>query len=155
MIRDVLRTIGFGCILAGAIVYFTTDSKEPVNAEVPQLQDEMSKLKSELAKTKEELAIAQTASSTEKPTKKTVPEVAETTDDEEVDRTKPILIIEDGSNSTFVATSLESLGIIQDAAAFDTYLTDNDLSGKIQIGEHHLDSSMDFETIAKKITSRK
>jgi len=155
MIRDVLRTIGFGCILAGAIIYFTSDSKEPVNAEVPQLQDELSKLKSELAKTKEELAIAQTASSTEKSTEKPVPETVETTAVEDIDRTKPILIIENGSNSTFVAASLESLGIIQDAAAFDTYLTDNGLSGKIQIGEYQLDSSMDFETIAKKITTRK
>lgn len=153
MMRDVLRTIGFGCILAGGIVYFTTDSKEPVNAEVPQLQDEVSKLKSKLAKTKEELAIAQTASSTEKSTEKTVPEIVETTDDKDV--TTSILIIENGSNSTLVATSLESLGIIEDAAAFNAYLTDNDLSGKIQIGEHRLDSSMDFETIAQKITTRK
>lgn len=149
MMRDVLRTIGFGCILAGAIVYFTTDSKVPVNAELPQSQDELSRLKSELAKTKEELAIAQTASSAEE----TVPEVVETTDD--ANETKSILIIENGSNSTFVSASLESLGIIQDAAEFDTYLTDNDLSGKIQIGEHHLASSMDFETIAQKITTRK
>ncbi len=152
MMRDVLRTIGFGCILAGAIVYFTTDSKEPTNAEEPQLQKEVSKLKSELAKTKEELAIAQTASSTDKSTEQTVPEVVETTDEEDA---VGILIIENGSNSTFVAASLESIGIIKDAVAFDTYLTDNGLSGKIQIGEHHLDSSMDFETIAKKITTRK
>jgi hypothetical protein len=148
MMRDVLRTLGFGCILAGGILYFTTDSKQPSSPEVPQLQDEVGKLKSELAKTKEELAIAQTASSVEKPSNEVV-------ENEDVDLNMPVVIIENGSNSTFVATSLESLGIIQDASAFAAYLTDNGLAGKIQIGEHRLDSSMDFKTIAKKITTQK
>lgn len=149
MIRDVLRTIGIGCILAGGILYFINDNEEVTIPEAPQLQDEISELQSELAKTKEQLAIAQTASSTEKD----VPQVEKKIED--ADHTKPNLIIERGANSTFVATSLESLGIIQDAAAFDAYLTDNGLSNKIQIGEHYLDSSMDFQTIAKKITTVK
>ena len=148
MMRDVLRTLGAGCILAGGILYFTEGSTVVDNTETLQLQDEVMKLKSDIAKTKEELAIAQTVSSTEKE----VSEKDKKTDDSIANT---ILTIEPGSNSTFVATSLKSLGIIQDAAAFDTYLTDNDLSGKIQIGEHQLDSSMDFETIAKTITTRK
>ena len=149
MIRDVLRTIGIGCVLAGGILYFINDNEEVTIPEAPQLQDEISELQSELAKTKEQLAIAQTASSTEKD----VPQVEKKVED--ADHTKPNLIIERGANSIFVATSLESLGIIQDAAAFDAYLTDNGLSSKIQIGEHYLDSSMDFQTIAKKITTVK
>ena len=45
--------------------------------------------------------------------------------------------------------ALENAGIIEDAGAFDAYLTNNSLSGKIQIGESLVDSSMDFQTIAK------
>ena len=148
MMRDVLRTLGAGCILAGGILYFTEASTVVDNTETQQLQDEVMKLKNDIAKTKEELAIAQTVSSTEK-------EVSEKDNKTDDSIANTILTIEPGSNSTFVATSLNSLGIIEDASAFDTYLTDSGLSGKIQIGEHQLDSSMDFETIAKEITTRK
>ena len=68
---------------------------------------------------------------------------------------KTILTIENGSNSTVVSANLERLGIIEDAAIFDSYLEDNNLTGKIQIGEHQVDSSMDFKTIAKEITTVK
>lgn len=148
MMRDVLRMVGFGCILAGGILYFTESSQDVDDNEVQQLQDEVIKLKSVIAKTNEELAIAQTTSSTEKKS----PEKDDKIDNSVVES---VLTIEAGSNSTVVAASLERLGILQDAAAFDTYLADNSLSGKIQIGEHHLDSSMDFDTIAKKITTVK
>lgn len=149
MMKTVLRTIGIGCILAGGIVYFTNDLNEVVgNSEVQQLQDEVNGLKSELANTKKELAIAQTSSSTEK----NVPKKDEKANEPAA---KPSLIIESGSNSTIVAKSLENLGVIQDAAAFDTYLADNELSGKIQIGEYQLDASMDFQAIAQIITKDK
>ncbi|WP_342505194.1 hypothetical protein [Sporosarcina sp. FSL K6-2383] len=148
MMRDILRTLGASCILAGGILYFTTDNPEVSNPDVLQFQEEVNKLKSELAKTKEELAIAQTKSSAEKSDVKAEPEVIE-------DVVESILIIEGGSTSTVVATSLEGLGIIQDAKAFDDYLTDRELTGKIQIGEYLLNSSMDFQTISKKITKVK
>lgn len=148
MMRDILRTLGASCILAGGILYFTTDNPEVSNPDVLQFQEEVNKLKSELAKTKEELAIAQTKSSAEKSDVKAEPEIIE-------DVVESILIIEGGSTSTVVATSLEGLGIIQDAKAFDDYLTDRELTGKIQIGEYLLNSSMDFQTISKKITKVK
>ncbi|WP_318615027.1 hypothetical protein [Sporosarcina sp. YIM B06819] len=151
MMRDVLRTIGIGCILAGGILYFTNNSKDIPNTEVQQLQDEVAELRDVLAKTKEELAIAQTTSSTEK----NVSKDSKVDEKAEDDTTIPILTIKRGSNATFVASSLEGLGIIQDAAAFEAYLIENGLARKIQVGEHRLDSSMDFKTIAKKITTVK
>ena len=66
-----------------------------------------------------------------------------------------VLTIEPGTNSTVVAAALESAGIIDDAGAFDAYLTNNNLSGKIQIGDHLVDSTMDFQTLAKSITTAK
>ena len=63
MIRDILRAVGIGCILAAGILYFTTDSKVPSDKDSQQLQATVEKLQSELAKTKELLATAQTTSS--------------------------------------------------------------------------------------------
>ena len=159
MIRDILRAVGIGCLLAGGILFFTSDSKITSNADAQQLQLDVENLQSELAKTKELLANAQTTS--------TVKESAsEGEKSEESDATtsnptssdtilKTILTIESGSNSTVVSANLERLGIIENAALFDAYLEDNNLTGKIQIGEHNMDTSMDFKAIAKEITTVK
>ena len=159
MIRDILRTIGTGCILAGGILYFTNGSDLDSNANKQSMQDEVKKLQNELAKAKEELAIAQTASSVES---------KKVNDDNKQDGSlakndpsssnviiKHVLTIDPGSNSTIVSATLERMGVIKNAAEFDTYLADNGLSGRIQIGEHEVDSSMDYSSIAKIITTNK
>ena len=70
MIRDILRAVGIGCLLAAGILYFTADSKVPSDIDTQQLQDDFEKLQSELAKTKELLATAQTTSSVKENTPK-------------------------------------------------------------------------------------
>jgi hypothetical protein len=161
MIRDILRATGIGCLLAGGILYFTIESDSPSDENALQLQGEVEKLRGELAKTKELLATAQTIS--------TIKESASKADkskekEDDVNKGNPtssdailntILTIDPGSNSTVVSANLERLGIIEDAAIFDTYLEENNLTGKIQIGEHQVDSSMDFQKIAKEITTVK
>ncbi len=159
MIRDSLRIIGAACILAGGILYFTTDSESPINAETVQLQGKVKKLQSELSKTKEALGIAQTASMLKESATETTDEKADKKDNNLTESNAPItttiLTIEPGSNSTVASASLERLGIIESAALFDTFLNDNGLTGKIQIGEHKVDSSMNFQTIARVITTVK
>jgi len=164
MIRDILRAVGIGCLLAAGILYYTIDSKSKVHSDedTQQLQATVDKLQSELAKTKELLANVQTTS--------LVKENAPKADAKKADRKEDnitvsnsssdailntILTIEYGSNSTVVSANLERLGIIEDAATFESYLEDNNLTGKIQIGEHQIDSSMNFKTIAKEITTVK
>ncbi len=154
MIRDLLRTIGGSCILAGAILYFTDGSNSVSNKDTQQLQDKVETLQSELAKTKKELAIAQTTSSTEKSADEVNNKAGSGTSPSDA-VINTVVTIEPGSNSTVASATLERLGIIKDAAEFDAYLADEGLSGKIQIGEHHLDASMDFQTIAEKITTGK
>jgi hypothetical protein len=157
MIRDILRAIGIGCLLAGGILYFNTDSNNPSDVDAQQVQNEVVKLQSELAKTKELLAIAQTTSTV----KESAPGAEKEDDVTENNSTSSdailntILTIESGSNSTVVSANLEKLGIIEDAASFDSYLEDMNLTGRLQIGEHKVDSSMDFQTIAKEITTVK
>lgn len=159
MIRDILRVLGGGCILAGGILYFTIESNSSTHSEMLQLQNKTEKLEKELMKTKEALAIAQTASAVkkipkeEKEIKGSKVSVNEDFPKEPIINT--ILTIELGSNSSVVSATLERLEIIKDAALFDAYLVDNDLTGKIQIGEHKVDSSMDFHAISKEITNVK
>ena len=159
MIRDILRVLGGGCILAGGILYFTIESNSSTHSEMLQLQNKTEKLEKELMKTKEALAIAQTASAVkkipkeEKEIKGSKVSVNEDSPKEPIINT--ILTIELGSNSSVVSATLERLEIIKDAALFDAYLVDNDLTGKIQIGEHKVDSSMDFHAISMEITNVK
>ncbi|MBE1553747.1 endolytic transglycosylase MltG [Sporosarcina limicola] len=161
MIRELLRAAGIGCILAGSILYFTNSGKSVSDAEIRQMQDEVKNLRGKLSRTNEELAIAQTATSV----KVSIPEIEKNThnDESKNDKTvnnsskviKTTVKIKPGSNSTVVSATLEKLGIVKNADKFNAFLTDNNLSGKIQIGEYELDSSMDFQKIAKMITTIK
>lgn len=163
MIRDILRAGGIGCLLAGGILYFTVDSKIPSDEDTQQLQADVENLQIELAKTKELLATAQTTSSVIENAPKTGKEKAGGKEDDVTENNssssdtilKTILTIENGSNSTVVSANLERLGIIEKAAIFELYLEDNNLTGKIQIGEHQVDSSMNFKAISKEITTIK
>jgi len=162
MIREILRAVGIGCILAAGILYFTADSKVPSDNDTQQLQANVEKLQSELAKTKELLATAQTTSSVKESVPITDAEKGAGKEDDLVESKpssdtilKTVLTIENGSNSTVVSATLEELGIIENAATFESYLEENNLTGKIQIGEHQVDSSMDFKTIAREITTVK
>jgi len=162
MIREILRAVGIGCILAAGILYFTADSKILANNDSQHLQTTVEKLQSELAKTKELLATAQTTTSVKDSVPNTDAEKSAGKEDDLVETTsssetilKTILTIETGSNSTIVSATLEELGIIENAAIFEAFLEENNLTGKIQIGEHQVDSSMNFKTIAKEITTVK
>ena len=62
---------------------------------------------------------------------------------------KIILTIEAGSNSKRLRKGSRGPVVIDNAREFENYLLDKGLSGRIQIGEHEVDSTMDFETIAK------
>lgn len=162
MIREILRAIGIGCIIAAGILYFIADSKVPSGNDTHQLQANVEKLQSELAKTKELLATAQTTSSVKESIPTTDAE-KDAENKEDLVESKPspdttlktMLTIENGSNSTVVSATLEELGIIENAGTFESYLEENNLTGKIQIGEHQVDSSMNFKTIAKEITTVK
>ncbi len=67
--------------------------------------------------------------------------------------TKTILTIEAGSTSKTVANKLERAGVIDSAKELEQYLIDKGLSGRIQIGEHEVDTTMDLDTIARIITN--
>ncbi len=155
--KNLFRSIGIGCLLAGGILYFTSDVDVAANSEVKQLKSMNKELKKDLETTKEALAIAQTISSApnSKPKvekEKENPIEPSTSEKSDSSVTKAVLTIETGSNSTTVSATLERLGIVKNANDFNDYLTTKKLEGKIQIGEYEVDSSMDFKTLAQIIT---
>ena len=161
MIKLILRSVGMGCILAAGILYFTNEDEKISSAN--DQQEQLKALQTELNRVKEELAVAQTLSlSKEEGKMSPVPPIEESeTVEESVTETVPepiiksVLTIEPGSNSTTVADKLERSGIILDGSELEQYLADHQLSGRIQIGEYEVDSTMSIEAIAGIITNSK
>lgn len=60
--------------------------------------------------------------------------------------------IEPGSSSYPVCIRLEELGMVKDAADFDTYLVDNGYANRIRVGEHSLKVGMSYYEIAEAIS---
>lgn len=170
MMKELLRTIGISCLVAGGVLYFTGQAETPSDPDLAGLQTKLKKTEEELARAKEALAMVQTASSTDhipsqpaeqepkreqaKPPQKGQPSTPDAEDPAQ-SAVKTVLAIQPGSNSTTVSAALERLGIVEDGNEFEKYLVSQKLAGKIQIGEHELDSTMDYKTIARKITSAK
>lgn len=155
MLRDLCRTVGVACIISGIILYFTNGNpygNSLDNDENSKLREKIETLETALQRTEEELANLQMTTSV----------VDQSVDADETDSSqestsdpiiKTLLRIEPGTNSSNVSSELERTGIISNSTEFENYLKTNDLSGKIQIGEYELDSSMNINEIARMITS--
>lgn len=157
MLRDLLRTIGTACIIAGIALYFLVPSSddEKDNGDSSEYDVEIQTLQDTLKRTEEELAKLQIASlANEQPSKNDKNNDAEE-DSSPTGNIKTLLLIESGTASISISNELEQTGIIDDATAFEDFLAANDLSKKIQIGEYMLDSSMSHQDIAKVITNTK
>ena len=63
-----------------------------------------------------------------------------------------VLHIQSGMTSRDISVFLEQTGIIQNKQDFEDYLTAQDLTGKIQIGQYELNSTMSLKEIAAIIT---
>ncbi|MGN7387836.1 hypothetical protein [Sporosarcina sp. SAFN-015] len=161
MIKDILRGAGIGCIIAGGIIYFTSTDIEQADPEKYKIQ--LDELQAELDKVKQELAVAQTLSSpksgsTDSQDSNNGKEKTESNPNGETNSkpiTKVILTIEAGSTSKSVAHNLEQAGIIDNAKELEQYLINNGLAGRIQIGVHEVDTTMDLDMIARIITNTK
>lgn len=80
------------------------------------------------------------AATTEEPKKKTPKSVSFT--------------ISRGMYSEKVAQALADIGVIDSAASFNKYLTDNGYAGRLVVGTYKLKPGEDYDSIARKITGR-
>lgn len=161
MIKDLLRSVGIGCLIAGGTLYAISN--------MPQAEDEDKSWKKELTETKKELevvkkelAISQTITLDETPGSdpdaEQVPDPENDTEKqpaaEEIETTAVTkkVTVKPGSNSSDLSSTLERAHIIEDAAKFDVYMKDYGYAGKIQIGTFELSSDMSFKEIAEVLT---
>lgn len=167
MIKQILRSLGIGCLIAGGILY----AADRMPSEEQDAQQELKAVKRELEAVKKELAISQTMTSEpdesrnadtapvleDKPAEKEVPEQdtpdkEETTPDTETTVITKKISVKSGSNSADLSDMLELAGLIEDASKFDTYMKDYGYAGKIQIGTFTLRSDMSFKEMAEALT---
>ncbi len=73
--------------------------------------------------------------------------------EKEMEDIKKQLTINDGDWAGKVSSELESLGVIDDAAAFDRYLIENGYSNVIRSGTYDVSPEDSYQDLAKKITS--
>ncbi|GEM_PF-3385938 len=158
--RRLFQLLGAVCLTAGAVLFFTQPAGPAGADQVKALHEENRQLKDQLKTAKTALADAQKASYSEK-----APDSGKTGQTDgggpSKDAAKPetvtkmILTLSRGDTSKDASDSLEHSGIIKSSTEFERYLNDQGLSGKIQIGQHDVDSSMDFAALAKELTTVK
>ncbi len=149
--KQLAQVFGFSFLLTGTFLYFFTpivptddDSKK-----IKALQKEISTLQNELAdENKKRQQLKQQLDALQKET------TPQTEPKEKPKATvKTIIAIEEGSDSTSVAQSLEDAHIIEEAKAFNDFLVEKKYAQRIRIGEYVVNENMSFKEIAETITT--
>ena len=144
MIKEILRGIGIGCLIAGGVLYFV--QQQPSDS---GLKKELAASKEEVAILKEELVTSQTLSRKDTLIK---PEDEQETipDENEVEE----IVIKDytvksGITPAKLSRELENEKLITNAEEFELYIIENDYTRKIKTGTYELRSDMRFPEIAR------
>lgn len=72
--------------------------------------------------------------------------------DAEKEKDSVTITIERGASSYPICEKLQELGMIEDAAEFDTYLVEKGYASRIRVGTHTLKKGMSFHDIAEAIS---
>ena len=144
MIKEILRAIGIGCLIAGGILYFVQQQTSEGS-----LQKQLADSKEDIAILKKELAISQTLSGKEAIRK---PEAEQETipDENEADEiiTKSFTV-KAGITPAELSRELENEKLIKNAEEFELYIIENEYTRKIKTGTYELRSDMRFPEIAR------
>ena len=63
--------------------------------------------------------------------------------------------IKDGEASNAIAKNLQSLGLVDDAAKFDEFLSENGYDHHLRTGEFNLSTGMSYKDLAEELTKKK
>lgn len=144
MMKEILRGIGIGCLLAGGILYFVQQQTSE-----GALQKQLADSKEQVTILKRELAISQTLSGKD-PVRK--PEAEQETIPEQNEAEEVIVkefTVKPGITPAKLARELEKEKLIKNAEEFEVYIIENDYTRKIKTGTYELRSDMRFPEIAK------
>ncbi|WP_391116063.1 hypothetical protein [Psychrobacillus sp. L3] len=160
MKRGSIRSLGIGLFLAGAVFQIqllstsgeiksshaiNVEAYEKSQAELKIVKQQLAQLQLNLENVKKENITEVNAKIKEKEDKESTPKKS---------TSNSILIVQPGMNSRDISSALENTGIIQNKQDFEDYLDAQNLTGRIQIGEYELDSSLTMKQIAEKITNK-
>ncbi|MFJ8066734.1 hypothetical protein ACIQYS_19265 [Psychrobacillus sp. NPDC096426] len=154
MNKAAIRFLGIGLFLAGATtqIQMMLDDDQLVKGEITQqtyeqAQQDLKNVKKQLADLQLDLENAQKRQVAPETDQKVEP-----TGNSSNTTTSTVLHIQSGMTSRDISVFLEQTGIIQNKQDFEDYLSAQDLSGKIQIGQYELNSTMSIKQIAEIIT---
>ena len=145
--RYVLQVIGASLLLTGITLFFfpiASEHDQTLKKEVTALETENKKLQQKVKQLEKEATKV----------KKEENETSEQTKEKPKATIKTVIAIEEGSDSTTVANSLEEAKIIDNAKAFNDFLVETGYASKIKIGEYEVDEKMTFQQIADTITKK-
>ena len=144
MIKEILRAVGIGCLIAGGILYFVQQQTSEGT-----LQKQLADSKEDIAMLKKELAISQTLSRKDvirqpESEQDTIPE-----ENEAEDIVTKSFTVKAGITPAELSRELENEKLIKSAEEFELYIIENDYTRKIKTGTYELHSDMRFPEIAK------
>ena len=147
--------LGIGLFLAGTIIqidqrYFQKDITSTgvvTNQAYEQSQQELSNVKEQLAQLQLNLENAQKEQANQ-PNMENNKQQASSPSVQGL-----TLTITSGMTSSDISSLLEEAGVIQNKMDLDDYIVDQNLAGKIQIGEYEVNSSMSIKQITELITN--
>ncbi len=149
-----LRGFSAGIILSTGILagfYYTADTDTESVLTDENVSQYLSE-KGEIAISKEEFtALKETQSTAAVPATKEEPKTAPVQEEEKV--FEMTLTITQGMTTGEVCDQLQKGNIIKDSKEFLKYLRSNNLEGAVRAESHQVNSKMNFDEIAKEITS--
>lgn len=143
MNRRIVRSTGIGMMISALFIFAAGSflNEEPAAESSQVAEDEM------VIKTNEYQALQNEITEWEERVNE-----LESADPPAEEITRMILTVESGMTSPEISSALLSNGLITDEKAFNDYLTSQQLTDRIQIGEYDLNSTMTIEQIATLIT---
>ena len=151
-----IRNIGIGLFIAGAAFQIEElVEKESISSTVTTTDDAYKQAQQELTEVKKQLAELQLDLNAAQQVQTVAPKESaktETTEEPVPTVTSTTLSIEVGMTSSEISAKLEDAGIILNKVDMDNYLSDQELAGRVQVGNYELDSSMSIKQIAEIIT---
>lgn len=153
-----LAAFGAGLFLAGAsLVVFDYTQQDTSEKTLKQTQQQVTELKKENAKlqafikTEEKASTSPSTDAKKDPTKNNPP--ASNEDNASKNNHTYKLHVEVGMGSSEISKTLEKAGIISDAKDFESFITKQNMSNKMQIGTFILNQDSSYEELLRILTT--
>lgn len=152
-IKYFLRGFGSGILIATLLLflvytYQTSDRQIEKRAKEMGMEYPNQKKNDALQENTEEISTEETSAEETSGLEETS---AEEPSSETSDQTEVMMSITKGMSAAEFSEWMEELGIVDDGSDFHRYLTENDYTGSLQMGDYVFHSGMSYEDIAEMV----